>query len=173
MINHVLSDMLNRLVNGARVKKKIVKVKSTRLTQEVANLLLKEGFIEKITASGATDVDQRSKSAYEAGQELLIHLKYRDRSLNIGKLASRSPERGTANEKSISTVLSKGKNLVPVFTNVKSLSTPGVRLYAGTKEIPAVLGGLGITLISTSRGILTDHEARRLGLGGEVLCMVW
>jgi small subunit ribosomal protein S8 len=165
MINYVLSDMLNRLLNGARVKKKVVKVKSTRLTQEIANLLLKEGFIEKFSQSSAS-----------SNQELLIHLKYRDRSLDLGRSnatrSTSSPE-GVSGRTGGEKFAPKGKNLVPVFTNVKSLSTPGVRLYAGTKEIPAVLGGLGITIISTSQGILTDHEARRLGLGGEVLCMVW
>ncbi len=67
----------------------------------------------------------------------------------------------------------EGKKMLPVLTNLKCLSKPGVRLYSNTKEIPQVLGGLGITIISTSKGILTDYEARKLGVGGELLCMIW
>ena len=67
----------------------------------------------------------------------------------------------------------EGKKMLPVLTNLKCLSKPGVRLYSNTKEIPQVLGGLGITIISTSKGILTDYEARNLGVGGELLCMIW
>lgn len=60
-----------------------------------------------------------------------------------------------------------------VLTNVKCVSRPGVRIYANAKQIPQVLGGLGLTILSTSKGILTDYEARKLGVGGEVLCMLW
>lgn len=67
----------------------------------------------------------------------------------------------------------QGKKMNPVLTNLKCLSKPGVRLYASSKEIPQVLGGLGITIVSTSKGIFTDTEARNLGVGGEILCMVW
>ena len=66
-----------------------------------------------------------------------------------------------------------GKKMTPVFTNLKSISRPGVRFYAGTKEIPQVLDGLGISILSTSQGILTDKDARKIGIGGEILCMIW
>jgi small subunit ribosomal protein S8 len=66
-----------------------------------------------------------------------------------------------------------GKKMTPVFTNLKSISRPGVRFYAGTKEIPQVLDGLGISILSTSKGILTDKDARKIGIGGEILCMIW
>jgi len=67
----------------------------------------------------------------------------------------------------------KGKQMTPVFTNLQTLSKPGVRFYRKSNEIPQVLGGLGLTILSTSKGILPDHEARELSLGGEILCMVW
>jgi len=53
------------------------------------------------------------------------------------------------------------------------VSTPGVRIYADHKDLPNVLNGMGIAVISTSRGIMTEKRARALGLGGEVLCYVW
>nr|YP_009297503.1 ribosomal protein S8 [Erythrotrichia carnea]AOM66846.1 ribosomal protein S8 [Erythrotrichia carnea] len=67
----------------------------------------------------------------------------------------------------------KGKNRYPVLTALKRVSKPGLRVYANHKELPRVLGGLGIAVISTSQGIMTDRSARHNGLGGEVLCYIW
>ncbi|MBW4491888.1 MAG: 30S ribosomal protein S8 [Oscillatoria princeps RMCB-10] len=67
----------------------------------------------------------------------------------------------------------KGKNRKPIITALKRVSRPGLRVYSNRKELPRVLGGIGIAIISTSSGIMTDREARRAGLGGEVLCYVW
>ncbi|MBI6547134.1 MAG: 30S ribosomal protein S8 [Cyanobacteria bacterium NC_groundwater_1444_Ag_S-0.65um_54_12] len=60
-----------------------------------------------------------------------------------------------------------------VITGLKRVSKPGLRVYAGKHEMPRVLGGLGIAIISTSKGIMTDRMARRTGVGGEVLAYVW
>lgn len=67
----------------------------------------------------------------------------------------------------------KGKNRRPIITALKRVSKPGLRVYSNRKELPRVLGGIGIAIISTSSGIMTDRDARRQGLGGEVLCYVW
>nr|YP_009390077.1 30S ribosomal protein S8 [Sheathia arcuata]ART65442.1 30S ribosomal protein S8 [Sheathia arcuata] len=67
----------------------------------------------------------------------------------------------------------KGKKRESVITSLKRISKPGLRVYANHKEIPKVLGGLGIAIISTSRGVMTDRQARHNGLGGEVLCYIW
>ncbi|MGK7900888.1 MAG: 30S ribosomal protein S8 [Hormoscilla sp.] len=67
----------------------------------------------------------------------------------------------------------KGKNRSPIITKLKRVSRPGLRVYKNRKELPRVLGGIGIAIISTSSGIMTDREARRQGIGGEVLCYVW
>lgn len=67
----------------------------------------------------------------------------------------------------------KGRNRQPIIKTLKRVSRPGLRVYSNRKEIPRVLGGIGIAIISTSRGIVTDREARRQGIGGEVLCYVW
>lgn len=66
-----------------------------------------------------------------------------------------------------------GSNKERVITGVKRISKPGLRVYVGKEEIPKVLGGLGVAVISTSKGIMTDKAARREGLGGEVLCYIW
>ena len=60
-----------------------------------------------------------------------------------------------------------------VISGLKRISKPGLRVYAASNELPKVLGGLGTAIISTNQGVLTDKEARRLGVGGEVLCFVW
>ena len=60
-----------------------------------------------------------------------------------------------------------------VITGIKRISKPGLRIYAQLEDLPKVLNGLGIAIISTSKGIITDKEARKLGLGGEVLAYVW
>ena len=60
-----------------------------------------------------------------------------------------------------------------IITGLKRISKPGLRVYAGKDELPRVLGGLGIAIISTNKGIVTDKEARKLQVGGEVLAFVW
>lgn len=60
-----------------------------------------------------------------------------------------------------------------VITGLKRISKPGLRVYANKNEVPRVLGGLGVAVISTSKGVVTDKVARELGVGGEVICYVW
>ena len=67
----------------------------------------------------------------------------------------------------------KGNNRQPIIRTLKRVSKPGLRVYSNRKELPRVLGGIGIAIISTSKGIMTDREARHQGIGGEVLCYVW
>ena len=60
-----------------------------------------------------------------------------------------------------------------VITGIKRISKPGLRVYASCEEMPKVLGGLGCAIVSTNKGIVTDKEARKLGIGGEVLAFIW
>ena len=69
--------------------------------------------------------------------------------------------------------LKYGENKERVITGLKRISKPGLRVYAKKTDISKVLGGLGLAIISTSNGIVTDKEARKLGVGGEVICYVW
>ena len=62
---------------------------------------------------------------------------------------------------------------IPAITKLQRISKPGLRKYAGSEELPRVLNGLGIAMISTSKGVITDKEARKLNVGGEVLCYVY
>ena len=73
----------------------------------------------------------------------------------------------------IDITLKYGKNKERVITGLKRISKPGLRVYAKSTEIPKVLNGLGIAVISTSHGVMTDKCARKENLGGEVLCYIW
>jgi len=73
----------------------------------------------------------------------------------------------------IKVTLKYGSNKTKVITGLKRISKPGLRVYAKKDEVPKVLGGLGMAIISTSRGIMSDKKARVEGVGGEVLCYIW
>lgn len=66
-----------------------------------------------------------------------------------------------------------GKQRQPTIRNVQRVSKPGLRIYSNRRELPKVLGGLGVAIISTSKGIMSDRDARREGVGGEVLCYIY
>ncbi len=65
------------------------------------------------------------------------------------------------------------ENKKPVISGIKRISKPGLRIYASKDELPKVLDGLGVAVISTSKGIMTDKKARKLGIGGEVMAYIW
>lgn len=132
MVNDTISDMLTRLRNANLAKHQVVEVPSTKMTRNIASILLEEGFIQSFEETGES-----------FNSQLLLSLKY------------------------------KGKNRQPVITALRRVSKPGLRVYANRKELPRVLGGLGIAVVSTSQGVMTDSKARHQGLGGEVLCYVW
>jgi small subunit ribosomal protein S8 len=75
--------------------------------------------------------------------------------------------------KLVLTLKYKGKNRQPIITALQRVSKPGLRVYSNHQDLPKVLGGIGIAVISTSSGIMTDREARKQGVGGEILCYVW
>ena len=66
-----------------------------------------------------------------------------------------------------------GPDKTKVISGIKKISKPGLKVYAKADDVPKVLGGLGIAIISTSNGLITDKQARKLGVGGEVICYVW
>ena len=73
----------------------------------------------------------------------------------------------------IKVTMKYGANKERVISGIKKISKPGLKVYAKAGEVPKVLGGLGIAIVSTSKGIVSDKEARKLGVGGEVICYVW
>lgn len=73
----------------------------------------------------------------------------------------------------IKVTMKYGANKEKVISGIKKISKPGLKVYAKAGDIPKVLGGLGIAIISTSQGVISDKAARKLGVGGEVICYVW
>ena len=67
----------------------------------------------------------------------------------------------------------KGQNREPVICTIKRVSKPGLRVYTNAKQLPKVLNNLGIAIISTSQGVMTNLKAKELGIGGEILCYIW
>ena len=127
-----IADMLTRIRNANTAKHDTVDVPSSKMKLAIADILVKEGHVEKydIVENGAFN-------------NIRITLKYG----------------ADKNEK--------------IISGIKKISKPGLRVYANKENLPKVLGGLGIAILSTNQGVITDKEARRLGVGGEVLAFVW
>ena len=128
-----IADMLTRIRNANTAMHDEVRMPSSKVKEALAELLLKEGYIEGFVASDATD---------RPGRVLTVTMKY-------------SPERRRT------------------IAGIKRISTPGLRVYRKSNTVPRVLGGLGVAVLSTSQGLMTDREARKRKVGGEVLCYVW
>ncbi len=138
--------MLTRIRNANLARHQTTLVPATKLTRSIAKVLREEGFIAEFEESGEG-----------IKRNLVISLKYK------GK-----------NRQPLITALKRvSKPGLRVITALKRVSKPGLRVYSNRKDLPRVLGGIGIAIISTSSGIMTDREARRQSLGGEVLCYVW
>ena len=127
-----IADMLTRIRNANTAKHDTVDIPSSKMKVAIADILVKEGYIEKYTL-----VEDGSFKT------IRVTLKYG----------------ADKNEK--------------IITGLKRISKPGLRVYANAEELPKVLGGLGIAIISTNQGVLTDKEARKRIVGGEVLAFVW
>jgi small subunit ribosomal protein S8 len=126
-----IADMLTRLRNANSAHHDVVQMPYSKIKANIAEILLKEGYIAGYHAEDAT-----------VGQTLIIDLKY-----------------GPTRERAIA--------------GLRRVSKPGLRVYAKSTALPKVLGGLGIAIISTSSGLLTDRQAYKNGVGGEVLAYVW
>ena len=124
-----ISDMLTRIRNAGRALRPVVGVPHSRVKENIANILKKEGYVTEVTVEGKTP------------RIINIKLKYQ------GK-----------------------KN---VIEGLRRISRPGLRHYVGATEIPRVLGGLGVAVVSTPEGVMTGTQAKKKNLGGELLCYVW
>nr|YP_009774561.1 ribosomal protein S8 [Aphanochaete elegans]QJA13752.1 ribosomal protein S8 [Aphanochaete elegans] len=173
MINDTISDMLTRIRNASIIRKKAVLIPYTRINFKIAEILEKEGYIHSF------EINKKSIDRTMANKnirELKIYLKYYKKyKTNFYKLTG-VKNKTTVNAFKNLIKLLKGKQSsikMPCITNLKRISKPGLRIYVNHKELPRVLAGAGIYILSTSKGILTDREARFKGIGGEVLCTIW
>ncbi len=127
-----IADMLTRIRNANAAKHDTVDVPASKIKTAIADILLKEGYIENYTLEGK-----------DSKKNIHITLKY-----GAGKSTR-------------------------ILTGLKRISKPGLRIYVNKDELPKVLGGLGIAIMSTNQGVITDKEARKRKVGGEVLAFVW
>jgi len=128
-MNDPISDMLARIRNANRALLPNVELPHSRIKENIAGILKREGYIADFTVEG------------KLPRTIKLKLKY------------------------------QGKK--SIIEGLRRVSTPGLRRYVGTTEIPRVRGGLGVAVLSTSEGLLTDVQARKKKLGGELICYVW
>nr|YP_009002291.1 ribosomal protein S8 [Pinguicula ehlersiae]CDL78847.1 ribosomal protein S8 [Pinguicula ehlersiae] len=129
-----IAEIITSIRNANMDKKRVVRIESTTITENIVQLLFREGFLENVRK-------HREKDKYF----LVLTLRHR-----------RNRKRPYRN-----------------FFNLKRISRPGLRIYSNSQRIPRIFGGMGIVILSTSRGIMTDREARLEGIGGEILCYIW
>lgn len=129
-----IAEIITSIRNADMDKKRVVRIASTNITENIVKILFCEGFIENVRKH-----QEKNKSF------LVLTLRHR-----------RNRKRPYRN-----------------FLNLKRISRPGLRIYSNSQRIPRILGGMGIVILSTSRGIMTDREARLERIGGELLCSIW
>lgn len=126
-----ISNFITQIKNGYLASKKTIEVPTSKLKENLAQVLSKAGYVGKVT----------TKDTDEARKVLVVELLYKD----------------------------KMKNL----TDIKRVSKPGKRVYVSKNKIGQVLGGIGCKIISTPLGLMTDKDARKKGVGGEIICKLW
>jgi small subunit ribosomal protein S8 len=148
MMTDSLADMLTRLRNANRIERPAVDMPATRLKIAVAQVLKDEGFILDYRI-GRLQADEQGSKTFQEEQDLSKpHVLLRV-FLNYGPEGER------------------------VIRHIERASRPGRRLYRRTDQLKPVLDGLGISVLSTSKGVMSDRKARAQRLGGELLCTVW
>jgi small subunit ribosomal protein S8 len=148
MMTDPIADMLTRVRNANRIERAAVDIPATRLKRSIAQVLKDEGFI----------ID------YQVGQ--------------LGPAAQGQtefhPQEAAQGSKAVLRIYLKyGPDGEKVIRHVQRASRPGLRIYRRHDQLKPILDGLGIAIVSTSRGVMSDRQARAQRLGGEVLCTVW
>jgi len=153
--NDPIADMLTRIRNAVRAEHSQVAMPSSKMKVSIAKILAEEGFVSNF------EVTENEDSAHKT---LTLDLKYV----------------GNENEDSAHKTLTldlkyvgKRRTKRSVITDLQRVSLPGQRIYAGKGEIPYVLSGMGISILTTSKGVMTGREAKKQGVGGEIVCKVW
>lgn len=143
-----LADMLTRIRNASSIERPIVDLPASRIKIGVAEVLKSEGYVYDYQV-GVEGKDEHGMPTFE-------------------------PATGTGRGKATLRIFLKyGPQGERVIQHLERVSKPGCRVYRGYKELRPVLDGLGIAIVSTSQGVLSDRQARSKKLGGELLCTVW
>jgi small subunit ribosomal protein S8 len=147
-----IADMLTRIRNANEIERPLVEMPATKLKIAVAKVLLEEGFV----------------LGYRTG-------KYAETQIDGGGKQKDFQEVETLGEPHmvLQVFLKYGPDGEKVIRHIERYSKPGRRVYQGYKEVKRVLDGLGIAILSTSRGVMSDRQAKKEKVGGEILCTVW
>ena len=148
MMTDPIADMLTRIRNANRVEFPVVEIPATGVKSQIAQVLKDEGFILDFQV-GKFTVDDQGQKTFQAGG------------------AASEPKR------ILRIYLKYGPEGEKVIRNIERASKPGRRLYRRHSQLKPILDGLGISIISTSKGVMSDRQARAQQLGGELLCTVW
>jgi small subunit ribosomal protein S8 len=150
MMTDPVADMLTRLRNASRIERPLVEMPGTKLKCRIAQVLKDEGYIQDY---------QLGK--YEVGEG--------------GAKEFRPDASGTISgaHQVLRVFLKYGPDGERVFLNIQRASKPGRRLYRRATQLRPVLDGLGIAILTTSKGVMSDRQARAQRLGGELLCTIW
>ena len=148
MMTDPIADMLTRIRNGNRNETPAVDMPWTALKQQLAQVLKDEGFIIEWQVGAMVKNDQ-------------------------GRAIFLAPPQEQEPKKILRVFLKYGPEGERVIRRIERSSKPGLRIYKGYKELAPVLEGLGISILSTNKGILSDRQARAQRVGGELLCRVW
>jgi small subunit ribosomal protein S8 len=148
MMTDPVADMLTRVRNANRIERAVVDIPATKLKRRIAQVLKDEGFILDYQVGAMT----RSGGGHDEFQ----------------------PQETATGPKAVLRIYLKyGPDGEKVIRHVQRASRPGLRVYRRHDQLRPVLDGLGVAIISTSRGVMSDRQARAQRLGGEVLCTLW
>lgn len=148
MMTDPIADMLTRVRNANRTEAPAVDMPSTNMKAQIAQVLKDEGFIIDFQIGKMAPAEE-------------------------GRLAFQTTTDAKEPKKTLRVFLKYGPDGERVIRHIERRSRPGLRLYKSHKELKAVLDGLGISIVSTSRGVMSDRQARAQRLGGELLCEIW
>lgn len=179
MINDTISDFLTRIRNANLIKSKTVSIPLTRINKQITEILEKQGFIEsfQIFSSSSFKFNKLKKNQSMDSGSVDIEHSQQNKTLPknnlVGKKWNTQCQVNKASQEILLYLKYKGSKKKPCITNLKRISKPGLRIYTTHKDIPKILGGMGIAILSTSKGIMTDRDARFQKIGGEILCSIW
>jgi small subunit ribosomal protein S8 len=148
MMTDPIADMLTRIRNANRIERAVVDIPLTNLKKNIAQVLKDEGFVADYQV-GATAKNEAGQTEFQAKAD------------------------AAGSNAVLRVFLKYGPEGEKVIRRVERASRPGRRLYRRSEQIMPVLDGLGIAIISTNRGVMSDRQARAQRLGGELLCTVW
>jgi len=150
MMTDPIADMLTRIRNANEIERALVEMSATKLKVALAEVLLKEGFILGYqTGKYVQNAENQNQKEFQVTSDL------------------------SQPHVILQVYLKYGPDGEKVIRHIERYSKPGRRVYQGYKEVKQVLDGLGIAILSTSRGVMSDRQAKKAKVGGEILCTVW